>query len=64
MTPRRAPKLHASLTEKQVRKLMEAHARKAFGLSAEDVLAKVRSGELPKNAAATSISMLHSLISK
>ena len=64
MTPRRAPKVHFPVTEKQVRKLMEAHAKKAFGLSADDVLAKVRAGELPKNAAATSIAMLNSLISK
>jgi hypothetical protein len=64
MTPRRAPKVNFSVTEKQIRKLMEAHAKKAFGLSADDVLAKLRSGDLPKNAAATSISMLNSLISK
>jgi hypothetical protein len=63
MTPRPAPKnLITSLTEKQVRKMMEAQAKKAFGLPAAEVLSRVRTGALPKNAAATNISMLNSLI--
>ena len=65
MTPRPAPKnLVTSLTKKQVRKMMEVQAKKAFGLSAAAVLSALRSGSLPKNAAATNISILHSLLSE
>lgn len=62
MTPRPPPKLVTELTKAQVRKLMQSQAKQHFKCSAAKVLAGLRSGQLPKTAAATNIAMLHSLL--
>ena len=63
MTPRPAPKnLVMKLTKRQVKKLAEEQAKKFFGCSASAVVRGVRDGSIPKNANATNITMLCSLL--
>ena len=63
MTPRPPPKnLVTKLTKRQVRKMAEDQAKKVFGRSAAQVVSGVRDGSIPKNAAATNIAMLFSLL--
>lgn len=63
MTPRPPPKnLVTTLTKAQVKKLANEQAKRVFGRTAAEVVRGVRDGSIPKNAAATNITMLFSLV--
>lgn len=64
MNPPRSPQSPVvQHTAKDIRRMMRDQAKRYFNSTPSEVLKKVRSGKLPKTAAAANIEMLAGLLS-